>query len=679
MGTIVNSQHLVLGSNSGFSLHHDSTLSGNGTWTEPLGVLFPDVSHDSSMSGNGVSTPLSVNYPDINHDGTLSGNGYDEPLGVNFPETNLNLDSSLSGNGKTTPLGVNSVQNLDKVTLGNTVVSSNNIQMMDGDGVVNITPSSIRQWNLGGNIVYDSNMSGIGSTAEPIGLNSSVQLKYGTDTLTLTPNDVRIASGHAYRVVNMPAIERWDSTFNTVDTQSANWLTSVNHDSNLSGDGAETPLGLSDNIVLERNGESAHITTDRIELLGGSSYGDPVIRARLGDIFISGAPGDTASPFVSVYGMAGVTLDGSDTSENITATASFKYSGAEFIQGYSSATMNANAITLTGKGQQGNYSTVIEDSGKLLKYDTNTAYSQSMDYHFTVSGDPTSTTHEIWSHYTAWPTDSGEYRQTKYGYDGVMLKSGIYDSGSHSASDSEATLGINQLRIFNKNSTGMVTPTRINAVTRPDSNTTAAGILADGWLRIYSADYWSNNCRTDINGGPVAKSVTIEWSPSASGTFRNSGAGIFLQNWNPAVINESIAGMFIDCEGFEYHDHSLNQYYTGGDIWRSASWYQNSWSIMSTGANHMGIINARPANGHDEYGDSYWLTMEYQGWTTSGLNTKVAQYSERSAQYSYSGTRYVQDNGISASYTPTGMVFTSGGETLTLSFDKIKSLLALVH
>jgi hypothetical protein len=99
---------------------------------------------------------------------------------------------------------------------------------------------------------------------------------------------------------------------------------------------------------------------------------------------------------------------------------------------------------------------------------------------------------------------------------------------------------------------------------------------------------------------------------------------------------------------------------------------------MSTGANHMGLINARPANGHDEYGDQYWLTMEYQGWTTSGLNTKVAQYSERSAQYSYSGTRYVQDNGISASYTPTGMVFTSGGETLTMSFDKIKSLLALV-
>ena len=598
MGTIVNSQHLVLGSNSGFSLHHDSTLSGNGTWTEPLGVLFPDVSHDSSMSGNGVSTPLTVNYPDINHDGTLSGNGYDEPLGVNFPETNLNLDSSLSGNAKTTPLGVNSVQSLDKVTLGNTIVSSNNIQMMDGDGVVNITPSAIRQWNLGGNIVYDSNMSGIGSTAEPIGLNSSVQLKYGTDTLTLTPNDVRIASGNAYRIVDMPAIERWDSTFNTVDTHSASWLTAVNHDTTLSGDGAGTALGLNSSVQLQNGTDILTITPDK--------------------------------------------------------------------------------VTLTGTGSQGNYSTVIEDSGELRKYDTNTAYSQSMDYHFTVSGDPTSTTHEIWSHYTAWPTDSGEYRQTKYGYDGVMLKSGIYDSGSHSASDYEATLGINQLRIFNKNSTGMVTPTRINAVTRPDSNTTAAGILADGWLRIYSADYWSNNCRTDINGGPVAKGVTIEWSPSASGTFRNSGAGIFLQSWNPAVINESIAGMFIDCEGFEYHDHSLNQYYTGGDIWRSASWYQNSWSIMSTGANHMGIINARPANGHDEYGDNYWLTMEYQGWTTSGLNTKVAQYSERSAQYSYSGTRYVQDNGISASYTPTGMVFTSGGETLTLSFDKIKSLLALV-
>ena len=579
---------------------------------------FTGVTTDSTLSGNGLNTPLGClvdPFTGVTTDTSISGDGLNSPLGVTEHFSGVSTDSTMTGNGYDQPLGC-ILEPFGGVTTDST---------MSGDGLNNPLGCLVEPFT---GVTVDSSMSGDGLNT-PLGC-------------------------------------------------TATSFTGVTTDSNLSGDGAETPLGLSDNIVLERNGESAHITTDRIELLGGSSYGDPVIRARLGDIFISGAPGNTASPFVSVYGMAGVTLDGSDTYENITATASFKYSGAEFIEGYSSATMNANAITLTGTGPQGNYSTVIEDSGKLLKYDTNTAYSQYMDYHFIVSGDPTSTTHEIWSHYTAWPTDSGDYRQTKYGYDGVMLKSGIYDSGSHSASDNEAVLGINQLRIFNKNSTGMVTPTRINAVTRPDSNTTAAGILADGWLRVYSADYWTNNCRTDINGGPVATGVTIEWSPSASGTFRNSGAGIFLQSWNPAVVNESIAGMFIDCEGFEYHDHSLNQYYTGGDIWRSASWYQNRWSLMSTGSNHMGLINARPANGHDEYGDSYWLTMEYQGWTTSGLNTKVAQYSERSAQYSYSGTRYVQDNGISASYMPTGMVFTSGGETLTMSFDKIKSLLALV-
>lgn len=579
---------------------------------------FTGVSTDGTLSGNGLNTPLGClvdPFTGVTTDTSISGDGLNSPLGVTEHFSGVSTDSTMTGNGYDQPLGC-----ILEPFSGVTTDSS-----MSGDGLNNPLGCLVEPFS---GVTVDSSMSGDGLNT-PLGC-------------------------------------------------TATSFTGVTTDSNLSGDGAETPLGLSRDIVLENNGESAHITQDTIELLGGSSYGDPVIRARLGDIFISGAPGNTASPFVSVYGMAGVTLDGSDTYENITATASFKYSGSEFIEGYSSATMNANAITLTGRGQQGNYSTVIEDSGKLTKYDTNTAYSQYMDYHFTVSGDPTSTTHEIWSHYTAWPTDSGEYRQTKYGYDGVMVKSGIYDSGSHSASDYEAVLAINQLRISNKNSTAMVAPARLSTVTRTGDRVTAAGYLGDGWLSIYSGDYWSNNCRTEINGGPVAAGVTIEWSPSASGTFRNSGAGIFLRNWNPAVINESIAGMFIDCEGFEYHDHSLNQYYTGGDVWRSAAWYQNSWSIMSTGANHMGIVSARPANGHDEYGDNYWLTMRYQGWSTSGLNTKVAMYSERSAQYSYSGTRYVHDNGISASYTPTGMVFTSGGETLTMSFDKIKSLLALV-
>lgn len=337
-------------------------------------------------------------------------------------------------------------------------------------------------------------------------------------------------------------------------------------------------------------------------------------------------------------------------------------------------------VKLSGYSGGHSFTKSISNSADVISTETDSTYSMSYDYHYMNSAGIYGNEMEQWYHYTEDPEQSGTYRKAYYGYNNLSFTSGIYDSGYHSAGTDQAQLSPNGLSILSDVRTAAFYTWGIN--TKYQNNTdriTANSELSHGQLDIYSADYWGSNTRTTIKGGPVNnEGTTIEWSPSASGTFRNSGAGIFLRNWSPATINYNIQGVFLDCNGFEYHDHSLNKYYSGGDIWASAAWYRNQWSVMSTGNNHMGLINARPANGHNEYGEQYWLTMQYQGWTTSGFNSKVAMYSERSAQYSYSGTRYVQDNGISANYTPTGITFTSGGETLELSFEKIKSLLALV-
>ena len=291
-------------------------------------------------------------------------------------------------------------------------------------------------------------------------------------------------------------------------------------------------------------------------------------------------------------------------------------------------------VKLSGYSGGHSFTKSISNSADVISTETDSAYSTSYDYHYMNSAGIYGNEMERWYHYTADPEQSGTYRKAYYGYNNLSFSTGIYDSGYHSAGTNNAQLSPDGLSILSDMRTAAVYTWGVN--TKYQNNTdriTANGNLDPGQLDIYSADYWGNNTRTTIKGGPVNnQGTTIEWSPSASGTFRNSGAGM----------------------------------------------YRNQWSVMSTGNNHMGLINARPANGHNEYGEQYWLTMQYQGWTTSGFNSKVAMYSERSAQYSYSGTRYVQDNGISANYTPTGITFTSGGETLELSFEKIKSLLALV-
>lgn len=195
MGTIVNSQHLVLAGN-GAGVVHDATLSGYGTFDSPLGALFPEVSHDSTLSGNGLTTPLTVNFPTIQHDNTISGNGYTEPLGALIPNTAVVSDNSLTGNGTvSSPLGVSSELSLTKLTLGNTVVSSNKIQMMDSSGAVTVTPEQIRDWDSKTTNLYvnTDNLSGNGSNALPLGIKNWATIPGSYGTACISNNNIYLS------------------------------------------------------------------------------------------------------------------------------------------------------------------------------------------------------------------------------------------------------------------------------------------------------------------------------------------------------------------------------------------------------------------------------------------------------------------------------------------------------
>jgi hypothetical protein len=325
-------------------------------------------------------------------------------------------------------------------------------------------------------------------------------------------------------------------------------------------------------------------------------------------------------------------------------------------------------------GDTATFTNTVSNSATVLKEDTDTGNSTYYDYHYINENTPFMHTVESWSHHSADPDQSGTYKKAELTRDKLQFTSGIYDSGYHNSANKYSRVTPENLTIVDGKTICTINSNQ-NSHYYSDSTdrVTARGYLGTGYMEVYSSNYFGNNCKTTISGGPVNDNgTTIEWSPSASGTFRNSGAGIYLQNWEPATINWHNQGLYIDCNGFEYHDHSLNKYYTGGDVYGSAAWYRNRWSIMSTGHNHQSLINARPANGYDETGDDYWLTMQYQGWNTSGSNTKTQMYSERSAQYSYSGTRYVNNDGTSANYAATGIHYKGSDISADITNSKVE-------
>lgn len=122
------------------------------------------------------------------------------------------------------------------------------------------------------------------------------------------------------------------------------FISGVYHDSNLSGNGRTTPLGLNTSVVIDKYGDSANLTYESFSLVGNG--GTPVLSATRGDIYMSGHAGNASSPYTANYGLQGMHVYGTDTYNHITATATLRYSGATFVEGSDSANIKATGMTL---------------------------------------------------------------------------------------------------------------------------------------------------------------------------------------------------------------------------------------------------------------------------------------------------------------------------------------------
>ena len=71
-------------------VHHDSSLSGDGSTADPLSVNFPatNVAHDTTLSGDGsTADPLSVNFLKRIHSFNVDTTGYYKLARVVFPDS----------------------------------------------------------------------------------------------------------------------------------------------------------------------------------------------------------------------------------------------------------------------------------------------------------------------------------------------------------------------------------------------------------------------------------------------------------------------------------------------------------------------------------------------------------------------------------------------------------------
>ena len=159
-------------------------------------------------------------------------------------------------------------------------------------------------------------------------------------------------------------------------------LTFVTHDSNLSGNGTTaSPLGLNTSITIANNGESATLAYDHLTLT--YSDNDPILSASNGDIYMSGHAGNASSPYTANYGLQGMSIYGVDTYNDITATATLRYSGSTFVEGTDSAKINATGMTLhtNADGDQ------LVDASSVVRWNSYSAgLFTGLDHDYNLSG-----------------------------------------------------------------------------------------------------------------------------------------------------------------------------------------------------------------------------------------------------------------------------------------------------
>lgn len=122
------------------------------------------------------------------------------------------------------------------------------------------------------------------------------------------------------------------------------FISGVDRDSNLSGNGRTQPLGLNTSVTIDKDGASATLSYDHLQL--AYSENGPLLSATKGMVYMSGHAGNASSPYTANYGLQGMHVYGTDTYNHITATATLRYSGGTFVEGDDSAKIKATGLTL---------------------------------------------------------------------------------------------------------------------------------------------------------------------------------------------------------------------------------------------------------------------------------------------------------------------------------------------
>ena len=339
------------------------------------------------------------------------------------------------------------------------------------------------------------------------------------------------------------------------------------------------------------------------------------------------------------------------------------------------------SLSATSATDQGTFKHSFGHSADVLEIQSDTGYSTSYNYKRSVSATPYGI--DAQSEFSYVDQDTGSYSRGSVSPYSIAVVGGEISGGVYSATQG-VTAGYQGLTSFNKNTSASAElyPYGVYIQYR-SGDTTALGYLGNSNFTLYSANYYAHNSvRTDIKAGAEAQTVTyVPESSQWSAVYRNSGAGIKVWSYEPGTINSPNGGLFIDTAGFEYHDHSLTRYTTFGDLWGSGKWYKNSWSLFNPSRNGYDcFIDAKPPNYHDQYGDNYWITMKRQDWSyiNDGLE-RSAMRSENSAQYTIDNVRYVHDTGYSATIGIDGITLCKNGTSITLDYDKLAALLAMVN
>lgn len=182
--------------------------------------------------------------------------------------------------------------------------------------------------------------SDVSGVIDTVSANSANWADNGIDSATCSA----IASSYAESAVSSKLDASASSQFYLTSNPSA-FISGVSHDLNLSGNGRTTQLGLAKKInIVDEYGNSAHLDPEAFSLIGDNST--PVFSADGHGVYVSGVAGNASSPYVTEYGLQGLSINGTDTYHGITATATFRYSGATLREGDNSALLKPTGLTL---------------------------------------------------------------------------------------------------------------------------------------------------------------------------------------------------------------------------------------------------------------------------------------------------------------------------------------------